>query len=199
MPEKPEKRKYVQQVGAIRHSREAQRLCIDDVLAFLTGRELYNKLLHRMQALGVMALNRAIERKPYQAWKDERGRASHTPYIDNPDEFIAIVKGLLLHFHAALHKSGRQQGQWRTLWPRVHELHRTFRQTFGTLWGAEYCQQNDLTLLLDRAADQYADLQIPLPFPLAQVRCASLPRLPTMCTHVSTLPSIDSPCNCCLA
>jgi hypothetical protein len=91
MPEKPEKRKYVQQVGAIRHSREAQRLCIDDVLAFLTGRERH-RLLHRMQALGVMALNRAIERKPYQAWKDERGRASHTPYIDNPDEFIAIVK-----------------------------------------------------------------------------------------------------------
>ena len=165
MPEK-----FVSQVGAIRHSHEAQRLCLDDALAFLTGRDRYNKFLRRMQELGVMALNRAIERKPHQAWKDERGRASHTPYIDNPEEFIAIVKGLLLHFHAALHKSGRQQGQWLTLWPRVHELHRTFRQTFGTLWGAEYCQQNDLTLLLDRAADQYADLQIPLPFPLAQVR-----------------------------
>ena len=193
-----DKRKYVQQVGAIRHSREAQRLCIDDVLAFLTGRELYNKLLHRMQALGVMALNRAIERKPHQAWKDcESGRPSQTAYIDNPDEFIAIVKGLLVHFHAALRKKGRQQCQWHTLWPRVHELHRTFRQTFGTLWGAEYCQQNEFTLLLDRAADQYADLQIPLP--LAQVRCASLPRLPNMCTHVYILPSIDPPCKCCQA
>jgi len=193
----PEKRKNVQQVGAIRHSREAQRLCISDVLAFLTGRDRYNKLLPRMQEFGVMALNSAIERKPHQAWKDERGRASHTPYIDNPEEFIAIVKGLHVHFHAALHKSGRQQCQWGTLWPRVHELHRTFRQTFGTLWGAEYCQQNEFTLLLDRAADQYADLQIPLP--LAQVRCASLPRLPNMCTHVSILPSIDPPCKCCQA
>ena len=110
MPEK-----FVSQVGAIRHSHQAQRLCIDDVLAFLTGRDRYNQLLGRMQALGVTALNSAIERKPLQAWKDERGRASHTPYIDNPDEFIAIVKGLLLHFHAALHKSGRQQCQWGTL------------------------------------------------------------------------------------
>ena len=101
MPEK-----LVSQVGAIRHSHEAQRLrlCLDDMLAFLTGRDRYNKFLRRLQELGVMALNRAIERKPHQAWKDERGRASHTPYIDNPEEFIAIVKGLLLHFHAALHK-----------------------------------------------------------------------------------------------
>ena len=150
-----------------------------------------------MRPLGVMALNRAIDRKPHQAWKDERGRASHTPYIDSLDEFIAIVKGLLLHFHVALHKKGKQQLQFRTLWPRVHELHRTFRQTFGTLWGAEYCQQNDFTLLLDRAADQYADLQIP--FPLAQVRCATLPSLPTMYTHVPILPTIDPPCKCCQA
>ena len=192
MPEK-----LVSQVGAIRHSHEAQRLCLDDMLAFLTGRDRYNKFLRRMQELGVMALNRAIERKPHQAWKDERGRASHTPYIDNPDEFIAIVKGLLLHFHAALHKKGKQQNQWRTLWPRVHELHQTFRQSFGTLWGAEYCKQNHFTLLLDCAADQYADLQIP--FPLAQVRCATLPRLPTMYTHVPILPTIDPPCKCCQA
>ena len=192
MPEK-----LVSQVGAIRHSHEAQRLCLDDMLAFLTGRDRYNKFLRRLQELGVMALNRAIERKPHQAWKDERGRASHTPYIDNPDEFIAIVKGLLLHFHAALHKKGKQQNQWRTLWPRVHELHQTFRQSFGTLWGAEYCKQNHFTLLLDCAADQYADLQIP--FPLAQVRCAPLPRLPTMYTHVPILPTIDPPCKCCQA
>lgn len=126
---------YVEQVGAIRHSHEAQRLCIDDVLAFLTGRDRYNKLLPRMQQLGVMALNSAIQRKPHQAWKDERGRASHTPYIDNPEEFIAIVKGLLLHFHAAKHKSGRQQSQWCTLLPRVHELHRNFSSNLWHLVG----------------------------------------------------------------
>ena len=119
--------KCLRTLGEIRLDVQQQRICLEDVLCFLTSTSAYSAVHQRFTKLakdGALAtLGVALARTPLHAFRGVGGsRTCSTRYIKDPNEFTEIIGELVRHYHSALGKEGRQQGKLAAFWPKVQEF-----------------------------------------------------------------------------
>ena len=135
--------KYLETVGEIRLDLQQHRICLEDVLCFLTRTSIYAAPVKRFTKLAtdgaLVTLGAAFARTPLYALKGVGGsRTCSTRYIKDQTEFTKIVGELVRHYHSALGKHGPQQGKLAAFWPKVQEFHLNFKQTWPGLWDAAH-------------------------------------------------------------
>lgn len=163
--------KCLRTLGEIRLDVQQQRICLEDVLCFLTSTNAYSAVHQRFTKLakdGALAtLGVALARTPLHAFRGVGGSRTSTcstRYIKDPNEFTEIIGELVRHYHSALGKGGRQQGKLAAFWPKVQDFHLNFRQTWPGLWDAVHCKATGIPLLVDVGL-QYHELAPLLPTP----------------------------------
>ena len=137
-------KKILESVGEIRLDVGEHRICLEDVLCFLTGRDVYDHVAQRFKTLasthGLKALGNALARTPGHMFRGVGGsRSKSMTYISKPSEFTKIVVELVRHYYSTRLNKGRNQGQVATLWPKVVDFHLNLGRTWPELWDAAHC------------------------------------------------------------
>ena len=164
--------KCLRTLGEIRLDVQQQRICLEDVLCFLTSTSAYSAVHQRFTKLakdGALAtLGVALARTPLHAFRGVGGSRTSTcstRYIKDPNEFTEIIGELVRHYHSALGKGGRQQGKLAAFWLKVQEFHLNFMQTWPGLWDAAHCKATRIPPMLEDVGLQYHELAPLLPTP----------------------------------
>ena len=156
-------KKILESVGEIRLDVGEHRICLEDVLCFLTGRDVYDHVAQRFKTLasthGLKALGNALARTPGHMFRGVGGsRSKSMTYINKPSEFTKIVVELVRHYYSTRLNKGRKQGQVATLWPKVVDFHLNLGRTWPELWDAAHCGACGEAPLLADAGLQYPEL-----------------------------------------